>query len=193
MKKWEPVFSRQEQGVVYLFSRYWQDMPAFTGKRTCNIQMRFPDASIKDITTGADEAIEFEYVLSSFKHVKRSDWKTLKAYDSLYIVYWEQDADESGLRRKIREHFAGDVVCNLPSVQATTEYDRRQRRLLVGHRRGDRASRSNWVGSSPNSSATALTHRFVAVSLQSCGRKLQVCQQTRSVLVEHHENHHAPR
>jgi hypothetical protein len=111
MREREPIFSKQEQGVVYLFSRYWREIPAFRDKRIYDIQMRFPDASMEDTRTGADEAIEFEYALSSFNHQTRADRKTLAEYDSLYIVYWEQDVDEKKLCRTIKEHFAGEVNC----------------------------------------------------------------------------------
>lgn len=112
----EPVFSRQEQGVVYLFSRYWQQIPEFRDKRVTTVQVRFPDASMTDTTTGASEAIEFEYNLSKFyKHApkdlrKPGDLKRLAGYKALYIVYWDQDTDEKELRRRIRRHFTGKVV-----------------------------------------------------------------------------------
>jgi hypothetical protein len=53
----EPIFSRQEQGVVYLFSRYWREIDGFQNKRITEIQVRFPDATMMP---GADvwEAIE---------------------------------------------------------------------------------------------------------------------------------------
>ncbi len=107
----EPVFSRQEQGVVYLFSRYWQRIPAFKDKQIYDIQMRFPDASMEDAKTGAVEAIEFEYALSSFNHYGRADWKTLAGYDSLYVVYWEPDIDKKDFCRRIKPHFPGKVEC----------------------------------------------------------------------------------
>ena len=63
----EPMFSRQEQAVVYLVSRHWDDIPDSRGKELAMIQMRFPDASMvekgKAAGTGHDEAIEFEYAL----------------------------------------------------------------------------------------------------------------------------------
>jgi hypothetical protein len=115
----EPIFSRQEQAVVYLVSRHWDDIPAFAHKQITMIQMRFPDASMvqKDKTagTGEDEAIEFEYALSSFNHFGSADRRTLKDYKSLYIVYWEHDANEEKLRERIQNklRFTGKVefVC----------------------------------------------------------------------------------
>lgn len=105
----EPIFTRQEQGVVYWFSRYWERIPEFKNKRLYDIQMRFPDASMVDTVTGADEAIEFEYALSSYNHHKAADGKRLRDYDSLYIVYWDQDDDEDELRERIKRHFTGKV------------------------------------------------------------------------------------
>jgi hypothetical protein len=113
MQTKEPIFSKQEQAVVYLFSRHWEQLPGFENKRISMIQMRFPDASMVDNATGDDEAIEFEYALSSFNHLKPADRKILKDYDALYIVYWEHDADQAELRTRIKKHFGGKVkfVC----------------------------------------------------------------------------------
>jgi hypothetical protein len=47
----EPIFSRQEQGVVYLFSRYWTEIEAFKNKRITEIQVRFPDATARCFAT----------------------------------------------------------------------------------------------------------------------------------------------
>ncbi len=112
----EPIFSRQEQGVVYLFSRYWQRIGAFKNKRISTIQLRFPDASMTD-KTGAAEAIEFEYNLSKFyDHAphdlrKPGDLKKLEeGYAALYIVYWDEDASVKELRKRIRRHFTGKVI-----------------------------------------------------------------------------------
>ena len=110
MSEQEPIFARQEQGVVYLFSRYWKKIPEFKNKWLYDIQMRFPDASMVDTETGANEAIEFEYALSSFDHYKAADSKKLERYKSLYIVYWDQDRDEGKIRAWIAPHFKGNVM-----------------------------------------------------------------------------------
>jgi hypothetical protein len=99
----EPIFTRQEQGVVYLFSRYWQDMDEFRGKRISRIHTHFPDFYVEDLITGAEEAIEFEYALSDFRsHL--GDLRHLYDHEIrlLYIVYWDRDDNEKELRRSIR-------------------------------------------------------------------------------------------
>jgi hypothetical protein len=111
MSQLEPVFSGQEQAVVYLFSRYWKKIPAFKNKWVYDIQMRFPDASMMDTETDAYEAIEFEYALSSFNHYDRTDRKKLKDYDSLHIIYWDHDDKEEAVCKRIRQHlhFEGEI------------------------------------------------------------------------------------
>ena len=103
----EPLFSRQEQGVVYLFSRYWDRLPMFKGKQPCRIHTHFPDFTMKDQATGLEEAVEFEYGLSDFNHIR--DLGRLKDEDvkTLYIVYWDEDADQNTLRREIRKGYRG--------------------------------------------------------------------------------------
>ena len=113
----EPIFSRQEQAVVYFFSRYWEKIKDFQNKRICDIQTHFPDCSLE----GREEAIEFEYNLCSFyshvtpeKYCRKSKPLTMleeEGYRVLYIVYWEQDTDKETLRDEIRMRgFTGKVV-----------------------------------------------------------------------------------
>jgi hypothetical protein len=108
----EPIFSRQEQAVVYLFSRYWDRIDTFKGKRICDIHTHFPDFSLEDKATGDSEAVEFEYALSGFYAHVPEDVAGLKedGYRVLYVVYWDQDADENCLRSSIREHYKGRLV-----------------------------------------------------------------------------------
>jgi len=111
----EPIFRGQEQAVVYFFSRYWHQIEPFCHKRLDDIQTRFPDASMEDKRDRDWAAIEFEYALTNFySHISslkaKATWKTLNdaasdpedPYDSLYIVYWEEDADKEE-QRQIRE------------------------------------------------------------------------------------------
>ena len=58
----EPIFSRQEQRVVYLFSRYWEQIDEFKNKRIYNIHTHFPDFSVEDIGNGAVEAEHTEHI-----------------------------------------------------------------------------------------------------------------------------------
>jgi hypothetical protein len=104
----EPIFSRQEQGVVYLFSRYWEHIPLFKNKRPSRIHTHFPDFTIEDLDTGLEEAIEFEYALSDFNHIR--DLNKLKDEDIkvLHIVYWDEDADQEELRKEIRKGYRGN-------------------------------------------------------------------------------------
>ncbi len=107
----ESIFARQEQAVVYFFSRYWDQMETFRHKRLVDMQTRFPDACMEDTETGNLEAIEFEYALRSFYgHLYPSKKavatrRTLKdnGNDSLDIVYWEEDTDKGELRRDIKK------------------------------------------------------------------------------------------
>ena len=108
--KLEPIFARQEQAVVYFFSRYWQEIEPFCHKRLDDIQTRFPDASMEDPRTGDWEAIEFEYALGNvcthFRPGKnfKATTNTLRdeEYNSLYIVYWEEDTDTKEVRKHIK-------------------------------------------------------------------------------------------
>ncbi len=129
----EPIFSRQEQAVVYLVSRHWDDIPDLGDKQLTMIRMRFPDASMvqkgKTAGSGHDEAIEFEYALSSFNHFKAADRKKLQPYKALYVVYWEHDMDPDDMRDKIKKklRFSGRIefVCLNeffgPCVETATE------------------------------------------------------------------------
>jgi len=106
--KHEPVFGRQEQAVVYFFSRYWEQIEPFCHGRLSHIQTQFPDASMEYAAAGKWQAIEFEYALSSFDHHReRRSRKILNEdYDSLAIVYWEEDTDRDQLGSEIRERCA---------------------------------------------------------------------------------------
>lgn len=108
----EPIFSRQEQGVVYLFSRYWQKIDTFNGKRVCRIHTHFPDFYIEDETSGKVEGIEFEYGLRDFSTHLHGDLEKLKdeSIKLLYIVYWDEDTDKTRLRRSIKKQFNGKVI-----------------------------------------------------------------------------------
>ncbi|MCX6144111.1 MAG: hypothetical protein NTZ35_12930 [Ignavibacteriales bacterium] len=108
----EPIFSRQEQGVVYLFSRYWGKIDIFKNKRICNIHTHFPDFSVEDIHTEEEEGIEFEYGLSDFQFHLYGDLKKLKddGIRLLYIVCWDENYDRGDMRRRIRKHFTGKVI-----------------------------------------------------------------------------------
>ena len=103
--KQEPVFARQEQAVVYFFSRYWQQIEPFCHGRLSHIQTHFPDASMEYAAANEWQAIEFEYALSSFDHHRERRGRKIldEDYDSLAIVYWEEDTDRDELRREIKQ------------------------------------------------------------------------------------------
>jgi hypothetical protein len=103
----EPIFSRQEQGVVYLFSRYWDKIPLFKNKQLCRIHTHFPDFTIKDRYTGSEEAIEFEYALSDFNHIRQLGTLNKDGIRVLHIVYWDDDTDHKELGRGIRKGYRG--------------------------------------------------------------------------------------
>ena len=67
----EPIFSRQEQAVVYMFSRYWDKIDLFKEKKICNIHTHFPDFSLEDNKTGEEEAVEFEYGLGDLAEINK--------------------------------------------------------------------------------------------------------------------------
>lgn len=108
----EPIFTRQEQGVVYLFSRYWDRIELFNGKRISRIHTHFPDFALEDVASGAEEAVEFEYGLSDFDTHVPGDLRKLKkeGIERLYIVYWDEDTDKDELRDEVREHFKGELI-----------------------------------------------------------------------------------
>jgi hypothetical protein len=121
----EPIFSRQEQAVVYLFSRYWQRLPEFEGKTITRIHVRFPDFSLVN-EDGKEEAIEFEYALRAFRSHLHGNflrrWFRNQEGDirRLYIVYWEENDDKDILRLSIRKQAPLDVqfVCLRNSFEA---------------------------------------------------------------------------
>lgn len=108
----EPIFTRQEAGVVYLFGRYWDKIDLFSGKRTSRIHTHFPDYTLQDVASGAYEAVEFEYGLNDFLSHVPGDLRKLKkeGIRRLFIVYWDEDTDEGELREEIRKHFKGRLV-----------------------------------------------------------------------------------
>lgn len=113
MQKPEPIFSPQEQAVVYLFSRYWEAMSEFRGRKISRIHTHFPDFCF-DNSDGKVEAIEFEYGLSGFRsHLGDSLQKLrVEGIRLLHIVYWDEDDDEKDLCRRIRKAgFKGKVKC----------------------------------------------------------------------------------
>jgi hypothetical protein len=93
----EPVFSRQQQAVVCLFSRHWEKIPLFRNKQPCRIDTHFPDFTMEDQDSGSEEAIEFEYALSDFNRIRDLRKPKDEGIGVLYIVYWDEDAnrDES--------------------------------------------------------------------------------------------------
>lgn len=117
----EPRFSRQEQGVVYLFSRYWDRIDEFKDKKIFEIHTHFPDCRLEN-EKGKLEAIEFEYGLKSFSshipkgHRDREDGVGSLCEDgfkTLYIVYWDEDDDKNDLKVRISKYFKGKIefVC----------------------------------------------------------------------------------
>ncbi len=111
----EQIFSRQEQAIVYLFSRYWERIPEFKTKKIIRIHTHFPDFSISN-AAGESEAIEFEYGLCAFRsHLHGTSLKNLwdEGVRKLYIVYWEHNDDKDDLRAEVRRRarFNVDFVC----------------------------------------------------------------------------------
>ncbi len=72
----EQLFTRQEQAVVYLFSRYWDRIDGFKNKRICRIHTHFPDFTLADNATDLDEALEFEFGLRDFDSHIPKDLRT---------------------------------------------------------------------------------------------------------------------
>ncbi len=111
-----------EQGVVYLFSKYWEKIPALTKNihEMRKVQTRFPDA-IYINNNGKLGGIEFETALSGFEdHYTREikceyscGWKEvvgIKGFIDQYkpseilIVYWEvEDIKRTTITKEIRK------------------------------------------------------------------------------------------
>ena len=113
-EKDEPVFSMQEQAVVYLFSRYWEAeaFSEFKWHKVTRIHTHFPDFSIEN-AKGEAEGIEFEYGLKAFRsHLNQGRTKLatccrekLKDEDIrvLYIIYWDQNDDKAAIAKAVRQ------------------------------------------------------------------------------------------
>ena len=114
-EKDEPVFSMQEQAVVYLFSRYWEREVfgnSFKGKKVTRIHTHFPDFSIEN-AQGKAEGIEFEYGLKAFhSHLNKGLTKLTsecrrKLKDEgirvLYIIYWDHNEDIATIKKAVRQ------------------------------------------------------------------------------------------
>ena len=128
----EAIFTRQEQGVVYLFSRYWDQIDVFDGKRIQNIHTHFPDFLLHDIATEDEEAVEFEYGLNGFyTHVDNGDLQKLMdgTITVLYIIYWDEDADRDQLLRRTRKQYKGKVVLVCLSKYFSPVVERETNRL----------------------------------------------------------------
>ena len=109
----EPIFSRQEQGVVYLFSRYWERIPKFKNKKILRIHTHFPDFTIVD-AAGNEEAVEFEYALNDFCSHLNGCLKRLNDDECrlLHIIYWDDNGNKSELCKAInKKGFKGKVEC----------------------------------------------------------------------------------
>ncbi len=112
MQKIERVFQQQEQAVVYLFSRYWERLPQFKGKKILRIHTHFPDFTV-EASNGDEEAIEFEYSLSDFRsHLKGQGLSRLhkEAVKMLHIVYWEENDDRQLLTEEIKQQGFKDKI-----------------------------------------------------------------------------------
>lgn len=108
----EQLFTRQEQAVVYLYSRYWDKIDGFKNKRICRIHTHFPDFTLADNDTDLDEALEFEFGLSDFdSHIPKDLRKLRKdGIRRLYIVYWEENSDRKEMQDEIAEDYDGEII-----------------------------------------------------------------------------------
>jgi len=108
----EQLFSRQEQAVVYLFSRYWDKIDGFRNKRICRIHTHFPDFTLADTSSRLEEALEFEFALSDFdSHIPKDLRKLRKnGIRRLYVVYWDDNRDTEEMKGRIAEYFDGEIV-----------------------------------------------------------------------------------
>ncbi len=109
-----------EQGVVYLFSRYWKQIPIFQKNIFSieKIQTRFPDALYYDKNENLG-GIEFEHDLSKFlehlsKKIKYPDFKKkvipvngfydiFKPKATLFVVYWNEDKTEKEIENEFKK------------------------------------------------------------------------------------------
>lgn len=119
MKVEEPLVCG-EQGVVYLFTRYWKKIPELKNqiKEIYKMQTRFPDCLFIN-NNGNLNGIEFEFNLSGFKaHIeKRYKFGTNKKITGLknfinkvrpkgyfLIIYWNEDIDINIIKNKLKKY-----------------------------------------------------------------------------------------
>lgn len=110
-----------EQGVVYLFSKYWESIPELSENihEMQQVQTRFPDA-IYTNKNGKLGGIEFETALSGFKdhytrkinceyNCGRKEVVGIKGFidqykpSKLIIVYWIEDIKRTTITKEIRK------------------------------------------------------------------------------------------
>jgi len=105
-----------EQGVVYLFSKYWEQIPRFTkiiNRITC-AHTHYPDFRF----IGRDNnnwGLEFEYKLSGFsEHLSDRCFGKLKEEEikKMLIVYWIEDSSTETIKKRLSKHkIRGEFIC----------------------------------------------------------------------------------
>lgn len=102
---YEPLI-HTEQGVVYLFSKYWELIPPFKEiiKSIVDTHTLFPDFEYmdhSDVLCG----LEFEYRLSGFKSHLKSISKIMREEEikNILVVYWEEDMNTELIKNIVKK------------------------------------------------------------------------------------------
>jgi len=93
--EYEPLIYT-EQGVVYLFSRYWSEIRVLKNeiKEITDTHTHFPDFYYIN-KNGSECGLEFEYLLSKFgNHLSQLSTLKDEKIDFILVVYWEEDKDK---------------------------------------------------------------------------------------------------
>lgn len=145
----EPVVS-EEQGVVYLFCKYWKKINSIKKLGIGSLQRigtRFPDITYYDVS-GSFGGIEIEDNLSKFlSHLKGKGMKYLKKFYNyentsfldwpdapLIVVYWKEDTSIKELKIKFNRIINGKDI-NFVNLQEffTPIITKNNETLLAGY------------------------------------------------------------
>lgn len=102
-----------EQGIVYLFSRYWPKIDALKSKikEITDAHTHFPDFYYNDNECG----IEFEYKLSGFRsHFKEISKLVKDGVKKILVIYWEEDTDPLEIQKAIEKK---GIKCEIISLK----------------------------------------------------------------------------
>ena len=108
----EPVIYN-EQGVVYLFSKYQKEVPQLEKIRIIDTHTYFPDFIFIVDDKGKHFGLEFEYHLSKFK-THYTQLKNLKdeKIKNVLIIYWIKDYEEKQIKKELKDKgYITECIC----------------------------------------------------------------------------------